>query len=105
METFKKIEVVKEIVKNYYNKHHKYCGIPELDNKDKNHIIKTGTEILSLKWNISKHSGGFVEAFVNNDLTRVIANVDGTNMMALKFFAQMSWNVGAPSELFENSAV
>lgn len=104
METFEKIEIVKQVVKDYYEKNGAYCGIPALDKKTENHIIKTGTEILCLKWNISKHSGGFVEAFVNNDLTRAIANVDGSNMMALRFFAQMTWNVGAPSKLFENSA-
>jgi len=104
METFEKIEIVRNVVKDYYDKNGKYCGIPVLDKKTENHIIKTGTEILCLKWNITKHSGGFVEAFVNNDLTRAIANVDGSNMMALRFFAQMSWNVAAPSKLFENFA-
>lgn len=103
METFEKIEIVKGVVEQYYAKNREYCGIPSLDNKSKNHIIKTGTEILCLKWNISKHSGGFVEAFVNNDLTRAISNVDGTNLMALRFFSQMSWNVAVPSKLFENS--
>lgn len=103
METTEKIKIVREVVEKYYLQNSAECGIPDLTTKAKNHIISTGTDILCLKWNISKHSGGFVEAFVNNDLTRAISNVDGTNMMALRFFALMSWNIAAPSELFENS--
>ena len=33
METFKKIEIVREVVKDYYDKNGKYCGIPALDKK------------------------------------------------------------------------
>ena len=104
MKVSEKIEIVRKIVEKYYAANAAGCGIPDLSQKQKTHVINTGTEILCLKWNISKNSGGFVEAFVNNDLTRAISNVDGTNNMALRFFVLMAWNVGAPSELFENSA-
>jgi hypothetical protein len=52
--------------------------------------------MLCTKWDIGYPGGGFVQAFVNNDLMRAIGSADGTSYKGFKFFAQLMYNVGMP---------
>ena len=96
MDTFKKIEVVKELVGNYLGLNGWQAGLRELPDAECNHIIEIGTSILCTKWHIGYAGGGFVQAVVDNDLQRAFANADNVNVKALKFYCQLMYNVGMP---------
>jgi hypothetical protein len=95
METFKKIEVVKELVAKYLKENGAHAGLSEVDCQNAC-IVQIGTSILCTRWNVGYAGGGFVQAVVDNDLQRAIANADSTNVRALKFYCQLIYNVGMP---------
>jgi len=95
METFKKIEVVKELVVKYLKENGAHAGLSEADCQN-DHIVQIGTSILCTRWEIGYAGGGFVQAVVDNDLQGAIARADGTNIRALKFYCQLMYNVGMP---------
>ena len=95
METFKKIEAVRELVTNYLKENGTHVGLSESDCQN-NHIVEIGTSILCTKWEIGYSSGGFVQAVANNDLQGAISRADNTNVRALKFYCQLMYNVGMP---------
>ena len=76
METFEKIQVVKELVAKYFDENAGttigWLTLEKLSEDEKNHIINIGTSMLCTKWDIGYPGGGFVQAFVNNDLMRAI---------------------------------
>jgi len=95
METFKKIEVVKNLVANYLKENGTHAGLSEADCQN-DHIVEIGTSILCTRWEIGYAGGGFVQAVVNNDLQAAIGRADSTNVRALKFYCQLMYNVGMP---------
>jgi hypothetical protein len=104
MNTLEKIEIVKAEVINHFNQNAKYTGIasPDLFADEQNHIIEIGTSILCTKWEIGYAGGGFVHAFVNNDLMGALGSADGTTIKGFKFFASLVYNVGMPTNLINN---
>jgi len=100
METLEKIQVVKELVAKYFDENAGntigWLALEKLSEDEKNHIINIGTSILCTKWGIGYPGGGFVQAFVDNDLMRAIGSADGTSYKGFKFFAQLMYNVGMP---------
>jgi hypothetical protein len=100
MNVVDQIEIVRNTVLNYFNEHGEYTGISNLSESEKSHIIEIGTSILCTKWAIGYEGGGFVQAFVSNDLMGAIGRADGTSYKGFKFFASLMYNVGAPSALF-----
>ena len=68
----------------------------KLSEDEKAHIINIGTSILCTKWDIGYPGGGFVQAFVDNDLMRAIGSADGISYKGFKFFAFLMYNVGMP---------
>lgn len=103
METLEKIQVVKELVSKYFDENAGttigWLTLEKLSEDEKNHIINIGTSILCTKWEIGYPGGGFVQAFVDNDLMRAIGSADGTSYKGFKFFAFLMYNVGMPSFL------
>jgi len=103
METLEKIQVIKELVTKYFEENAGttigWLILERLSEDEKNHIINIGTSILCTKWDIGYPGGGFVQAFVDNDLIRAIGSADGTSYKGFKFFAQLMYNVGIPSFL------
>lgn len=95
METFKKIEVIKELVAKYLKENGAHAGLSEADCQNA-HIVEIGTLILCTKWQVGYAGGGFVQAVVDNDLQGAIGRADGTNIKALKFYCQLMYNVGMP---------
>jgi hypothetical protein len=95
METFKKIEVVKNLVAKYLKENGAHAGLSELDCQNA-HIVEIGTSILCTKWQVGYAGGGFVQAVVDNDLQGAIGRADGTSIRALKFYCQLMYNVGMP---------
>jgi len=95
MDTFEKIEVVKKLVAKYLKENGAHAGLSEADCQN-DHIVQIGTSILCTRWNVGYAGGGFVQAVVDNDLQRAIANADSTNVRALKFYCQLIYNVGMP---------
>ncbi len=93
------IEIVKEVVTNYFADNAQYVGLSNITESEKSHIINIGTSILCTKWKVGYEGGGFVQAFVSNDLMRAIGSADGTSYKGFKFFAGLMYNVGAPSTL------
>jgi len=100
METLEKIQIVKELVAKYFDENAGttigWLTLEKLSEDEKNHIINIGTSMLCTKWDIGYPGGGFVQAFVNNDLMRAIGSADGTSYKGFKFFAQLMYNVGMP---------
>lgn len=95
METFKKIEVVKNLVAKYLKENGEHAGLSEADCQN-THIVEIGTSILCTRWNVGYAGGGFVQAVVDNDLQGAIGRADGTSIRALKFYCQLMYNVGMP---------
>mgnify|MGYP000362287478 FL=1 len=60
---------------------------------DLDHIINIGTSIMCTKWNIGYEGGSFVQAIVNNDLSKAVSSADGTNIKALKLYCLMMYNM------------
>jgi hypothetical protein len=92
---------VRELVENYFNEHAANT-IPLstlLHDKAKDHIINIGTSILCTKWDIGYPGGSFVQAVVNNNLMEAVGRADATNVHALKFYCQLMYNVGMPTDL------
>ena len=100
MNTVNQIEIVKEVVTNYFTENVQRLNLSELSESEKSHIIEIGTSILCTKWNVGYEGGGFVQAFVNNDLMNAIGRADSTTYKGFKFFASLMYNIGAPSTLF-----
>ncbi len=94
------ISTVRQIVEKYYKDNAYYCNLIDMTEDEKSHIINIGTSILCTKWDVGYQGGGFVQAFVNNDLLGAIGCADGTSYKGFKFFAHLMYNVGAPSTLF-----
>jgi hypothetical protein len=99
MNTVDQIEIVKEVVKNYFADNAQWLNLSELSESEKSHIIAIGTSILCTKWKVGYEGGGFVQSFVNNDLMGAIGSADGTSYKGFKFFASLMYNVGMPSKL------
>ena len=91
-----KINIIKELVRKYFDENSMYVGISNMNVEDKEHVIEIGTSILCTKWEIGFEGGGFVKSVVANDLSGAIGRADGTCIKALKFFCQLSHNVGKP---------
>jgi hypothetical protein len=100
MDRAKQIEIVKEVVTDYFNQNSHYVGLSNLSESEQNHIIQIGTSILCTKWDVGYEGGGFVKSFVNNDLMGAIGSADSTSYKGFKFFASLMYNVGTPSTLF-----
>lgn len=94
------IELVKEAVTNYFIQHADHTGVSDLGRSERAHIIEIGASILCTKWEVGYEGGGFVQAFVANDLMNAIGRADSTTYKGFKFFASLVYNVGAPSTLF-----
>lgn len=100
MTVLEKKEIVKEIVTKYFLENAKYfISNKDVVNWEMDHIVNIGTSILCTKWGIGPMGGGFVEAVVENNLSRAVSNADTTNQYALRFYCAMLYNVGMPSEL------
>jgi hypothetical protein len=100
MDRVKQIEIVKEVVTDYFNQNAHYVGLSNLGESEQNHIIQIGTSILCTRWGVGYEGGGFVKFFVNNDLMGAIGSADSTSCKGFKFFASLMYNVGTPSTLF-----
>lgn len=104
MTTENQIKLVKELVTGYFNENAGgtigWLTLEKLSEDEKAHIINIGTSILCTKWGVGYPGGGFVQAFVDNDLMRAIGSADGISYKGFKFFAQLMYNVGAPRALF-----
>jgi len=60
------------------------------------HVISIGTSIMQTKFEVGHPGGGFVQAVVDNNLSRAIGNADSTNVKAIKFYVMLMYNVGYP---------
>jgi hypothetical protein len=102
MQIADQIQTVRSLVEDYFdqNASNSIYDRAEVEwNRD--HIINIGTSILCTKWKIGYEGGGFVQAVVDNNLTRAVSNADATNIKALKFYCQLMYNVGMPEQLWD----
>lgn len=93
------IAIVREIVEKQLVFNGEFCGLTNLTQSEKAHIIDIGTSILCTKWSVGWEGGSFVQSFVNNDLMGAIGRADNTSYKGFKFFASLIYNVGMPIEL------
>ena len=96
MERIEQIKIVKKLVEDSFDENAMYSGIDNMNEEAKAHIINIGTSILCTKWEIGFEGGGFVQAFVNNDLMKAVGSADGTSLKGLKFFASLLYNNANP---------
>lgn len=97
--TEKQREIIKELVRNYLIKNLKLISSIELDENTLNHVINTGTELLSTKWGLQTYSGDFVKSILDNKLTETFGRADEINEKFIKFYVLLKYNVGKPYEL------
>jgi len=93
------ISLVEKEVKQFYEKNASWCKLENLSESEKSHIIKIGTSILCTKWKVGYEGGGFVQAFVSNNLMGALGAADDTTVKGLQFFSRLVYNVGKPMEL------
>ena len=96
MERIEQIKIVKKLVEDSFDENAMYSGIDGMNGEAKAHIINIGTSILCTKWEIGFEGGGFVQAFVNNDLMKAVGSADGISLKGLKFFASLLYNIANP---------
>jgi hypothetical protein len=96
MERIEQIKIVKKLVEDSFDENAMYSGIDDMNGEAKAHIINIGTSILCTKWEIGFEGGGFVQAFVNNDLMKAVGSADGISLKGLKFFASLLYNNANP---------
>ena len=99
MEKIDQIKIVKKLVEDSFDENAQYTGLSFLNEEAKSHIINIGTSILCTKWEIGFEGGGFVQAFVNNDLMKAVGSADGISLKGLKFFASLLYNTGMPMSI------
>lgn len=97
--TEKQREIIKELVRNYLIKNLKLISSIELDENTLNHVINTGTELLSTKWGLQTYSGDFVKSILDNKLSETFGRADEINEKFIKFYVLLNYNVGKPYEL------
>ena len=90
------ISLVEKEVKGFYEANATWCKLENLSENEKSHIIRIGTSILCTKWKIGYEGGGFVQAFVSNNLMGALGQADDTTIKGLKFFSGLSYNIGKP---------
>jgi hypothetical protein len=93
------ISLVEKEVKQFYEQNASWCKLENLSESEKSHIIRIGTSILCTKWKVGYEGGGFVQAFVNNNLMGALGAADDTTIKGLQFFSRLSYNVGKPMVL------
>ena len=95
------IDIVRKLVEEFYIENAPYTGLMFQNLEEREHIITIGTSILCTKWGVGYQGGGFVQAFVSNDLQESIGRADGTSLKGFKFFGQLIYNI--PMPVFKNN--
>ena len=103
MTILEKQDLVRNEVEKFYEENGADCGLAYMLAEQRNHILDIGTSILCTKWNVGYPGGGFVQAFVANDLMNAIGRADSTTIKGFKFFGMLVYNVGKPYKLIEQS--
>lgn len=104
MTILEKHELVRNLVVDFYRENADDCGLVNILTAQRDHIIDIATSILCTKWKVGHEGGGFVRAFVANDLMNAIGRADATTIKGFKFFGMLVYNVGKPYELIEQHA-
>lgn len=94
-------ELVRATVDKFYKANGSECGLDYMLAEELSHILNIGTSILCTKWRVGFDGGGFVEAFVANDLMSALGRADSTTLKGFKFFGKLVYNVDAPYELIK----
>lgn len=98
-------ELVRAEVNQFYKENGSYCGLANIVDEDLNHILDIATSILCTKWRLGIDGGGFVQAFVSNDLMNAIGRADSITIKGFKFFGMLVYNVDCPIELIKARSV
>ncbi len=104
MTTRQKQDLVRNLVVKFYRENADDCGLNSVLTAQRDHIIDIATSILCTKWKVGYEGGGFVQAFVTNDLMNAIGRADAVTIKGFKFFGMLVYNVGKPYELIEQTA-
>jgi len=99
MITNQQIKRIESIVKDYILNNYSNYGLNDLTSDEIEHVIFIGANILANKWGIDTNPGGFVKAFLNNDLLETFSRADQINLKMIHFYLVLSYNVGKPVNL------
>lgn len=99
MITNQQIKRIESIVKDYILNNYSNYGLNDLTSDEIEHVISIGANILANKWGIDTNPGGFVKAFLNNDLLETFSRADQVNLKMIHFYLVLSYNVGKPVNL------
>lgn len=59
---------------------------------DEGHIKAIGQSVLQTLWKVGPPGGSFVQAIVDNDLTRAFGSADRTNKKVIEFYVKLKYN-------------
>ena len=91
------LDRIKQEVEDYLVKSAVRCNIGHfiIDPEAHDHVVSIGTKILCRQWGLGhRQHGGFIEAFVSNDLRGAYSRADSLNRQALYFYCSLVHNVG-----------
>ena len=92
----KQMAIVKDAVENYFEKIAPVAvfEFSHMNEEEKEHIKNIACSIMNARLGIGFEPGGFVQAVIDNNLSRAFANADSINQRALKFYMLMIYNLG-----------
>lgn len=99
MNVIEQQDVIRKEVESFYRENGDECGLSHMTGGEINHILDIAVSILCTKWKVGYPGGGFVQAFVDNDLMNAIGRADSTVIKGFKFFGMLVYNVGKPSNI------
>ena len=91
--------VIKGIVKQFLLKNPELIENAKINDQIIDHVINTGTDILSNKWGLNNNPSGFAKAIVSDKLTDTYAKADDVNEQFIKFYVNLKYNVGKPNNI------
>jgi hypothetical protein len=93
---FKQMAIVKDAVETYFEKMAPLSvfEFAFMNEEEMDHIKSIGCSIMNARLGIGFEPGGFVQAVIDNNLSRAFANADNINQRALKFYMLMIYNLG-----------
>lgn len=95
-----KVQLINDVVRKYLIKDN-YNNLPfNLTMSEEEHIIEIGASIILHKWQVVTYQpGGFVNAFLSNDLETTYAKADGTIRKAIGFYCVLCANLPKPENI------
>jgi hypothetical protein len=103
----KQMAIVKNSVEQYFEKTAPLSvfEFAFMNEEEMDHIKNIACSIMNARLGIGFEPGGFVQAVIDNNLSRAFANADNINQRALKFYMLMIYNLGININIEETATI